>query len=178
MTTFQYRYLIALGSNTGPRLNLLKAAISNIHLSIGPVTAQSPIYETEPMGVADSLFLNGALIVESSIPPLDVMEALLLIEKKLGRIRTEKWGNRTIDLDLLLCEEKNQDGAWSPVVLNAESLSLPHPEMLVRTFVMMPAVDIAGDWQHPVEQRTLGVLISIRFDEKELLSVKPVTFSL
>ena len=168
----RFRYLIALGSNTGDRFQMLKDARYHIEHSIGPILAHASIYETEPMGAADSLFLNTALISASNLPPVEVMAELLAIEQRLGRIRTEKWGNRTIDLDVLLCQEKKANGTHSPIILQSPTLTLPHPEMLKRSFVMLPAAEVASDWQHPLAHVCLGDALVANFPANELQGAK------
>jgi 2-amino-4-hydroxy-6-hydroxymethyldihydropteridine diphosphokinase len=172
VTPFKFRYLIALGSNTGERQKMLKDAANAIEKSIGPIVEQAAIYETEPIGVADSLFLNSALTAESNLSPQVVMTELLAIEQNLGRIRTEKWGNRTIDLDILLCEEKAAVSSWKQILIESPTLTLPHPEMLKRSFVMLPAIDVARDWVHPVVQLKLGDAFKKYLSSKELESAK------
>lgn len=155
MASHEYEYLIALGSNTGDRLAQLNQAVESIHSLIGPVTSHSTVYETEPMGAADALFLNSAIRVLSNLNPDKVMASLLYIEKNLGRVRTEKWGNRSIDLDILLVQTKDRQSRLIQAIVDSETLTIPHPEMLQRDFVMIPASEIAGDWIHPKTNGTL-----------------------
>ena len=178
MATFNFKYLIALGSNAGDRLQMLRDACAEIGRSIGKIAAHAGVYETEPMGAADSLFLNSALTLESNLSPQDVMTELLAIEQRLGRVRTEKWGNRTIDLDMLLGETKDNAGNWTPLVLESESLKLPHPEMLKRSFVMLPAVDIASDWVHPIASAALADALKKHMPPKDLQTAKRLTTGL
>ena len=157
---------------------MLKDACLAINESVGQISAYAPIYETEPMGAADSLFLNSALTLLSHLAPLDAMNALLAIEKKLGRVRTEKWGNRTIDLDLLLCEERDDYGIWNRILIDSPALMIPHPEMLKRSFVMLPAVDVASDWIHPITQLKLGDAIRKCVSSDELEKAKALSESM
>ena len=94
-------------------------------------------------------YLNGAAIVETSQPPIQVLEALAEIEASLGRVRDMRWGPRTIDLDLLLYDD---------VQMESPSLTLPHPRMAFRKFVLEPAAEIAPDWRHPTIGWTLREL--------------------
>jgi 2-amino-4-hydroxy-6-hydroxymethyldihydropteridine diphosphokinase len=82
------------------------------------------------------------------------MKALLEIEILLGRIRTEKWGNRTIDLDLIFCRRAGGDIE----IFQSDILTLPHPEMHCRSFVLEPAAEIAGDWLHPILKKNIREL--------------------
>jgi 2-amino-4-hydroxy-6-hydroxymethyldihydropteridine diphosphokinase len=152
---------------------MLRDACLAMSESIGQITAYAPIYETEPMGAADSLFLNSALTICSQIAPFEVMNALLAIEKKLGRVRLEKWGNRTIDLDLLLGEERDNNGLWKKILINSPALVIPHPEMLKRSFVMLPAVDVAGEWIHPTTHLKLADAIKKYVSSDDLKNAKP-----
>lgn len=155
MASHDFEYLIALGSNSGDRLHMLNQSVHLMQLRIGPVTAFSRIFETEPLGPADKLFLNAAVKVSSNLNPDLVMQTLLQIEQNLGRVRTEKWGNRTIDLDILLVRTRNLRGQLVPAVVDSPTLTIPHPEMLRRGFVIVPAAEIAGNWVHPASSRTL-----------------------
>lgn len=145
------QYLIGLGSNLGERQALLAEARRRIETRLGDVAAVATSYETAPMGAADQPFLNSALIVTSSLAPDAVMRSLLDIEESLGRVRTVKWGNRTIDLDLLLW---NHDGVAA--TFESEALRVPHPHLLERDFALVPAAEIAPAWVHPVTGLSLA----------------------
>jgi 2-amino-4-hydroxy-6-hydroxymethyldihydropteridine diphosphokinase len=146
MSEYEYRYLIALGSNLGNRTHYLGRAVAMIAEKVGEVIAQSPIWETKPVGPGDGLFLNGALVCKSPLDPESAMAELLAIEATMGRLREKRWGNRIIDLDLLLA----LDHQGRAIVLQTEMLTLPHPLMLERDFVLIPSANIAGEWIHPV----------------------------
>ncbi|MGJ9385086.1 2-amino-4-hydroxy-6-hydroxymethyldihydropteridine diphosphokinase [Salipaludibacillus sp. CF4.18] len=129
---------ISLGSNQGNRETHLQSAIEelNQHSEI-KVLKVSPIYETEPIGnTAQSSFLNMVIQTETTLTPLKLLETTQRIENIGGRERTEKWGPRTIDLDILLYNEEN-------IVL--EKLEIPHPRLFERGFVLIPLKDIAPD---------------------------------
>lgn len=126
---------IALGSNVGDRAGLLRAALRLLdeHPAI-EVRRVSAVYETAPVGFTDQpAFLNMAAALGTSLDPLQLLRAMLDMESKLGRTRDIRWGPRTIDLDLLLYEE---------VVLEEEELTLPHPRMMERAFVLVPLADV------------------------------------
>lgn len=144
-------YLIALGSNSGDRLTYLASATSCIAREIGIVSAFSYIYETKPIGPADQAFFNAALICQSDLNPVEVLDALLDIELRLGRTRLVRWGNRTIDLDIALIQNQNK-----PLTVKNERLIVPHIECLQRDFVLKPAADIARYWVHPESGLTIG----------------------
>lgn len=139
-------YLVALGTNMGDRAAHLSRARIEIEHRLGPILAMSKVYETEPMGVADALFLNAALVVQTSLDPEAALTALLAAETSMGRVRQERWGNRVIDLDLLLW--RPHSGTSTP--FSSPTLTIPHPHMLTRDFVMRPAREVAPDWLHPL----------------------------
>ena len=116
------------------------------------VAAVSCWRETAPVGgpPGQPPFLNGALLAETSLAPHDLLAALQQIENDLGRRRAERWGPRTIDLDLLLYDE---------LVLDTPSLTLPHPRMAWRRFVLEPAAEVAGAMLHPTIGWTIARLL-------------------
>src|ERR1700736_113927 len=132
---------IALGSNLGDReLNLLEAVRRVGALGVG--RAVSAFYDTAPGGFFEQpRFLNGALLLESSLEPLELMRGLLGVERAMGRERVVAKGPRVIDLDLLL---------YGSVVMETAELTLPHPAMAERRFVLEPLAEIAGGMVHPV----------------------------
>jgi 2-amino-4-hydroxy-6-hydroxymethyldihydropteridine diphosphokinase len=143
---------IALGSNLesrfGDREASLREAVRRIG-GLGEVRAVSSFYDTEPVGYLEQpRFLNGALLLETDLEPGALMRGLLSIERAMGRERVGAIakGPRVIDLDLLL---------YGDVVMATEELTLPHPEMQERRFVLEPLADIAPVWVHPV----LGVTV-------------------
>ena len=136
---------IALGSNLasqyGDREANLREAVRRLG-ELGEVRAVSSFYDTEPVGYLDQpRFLNGAAVLETSLDPSALMRALLEIERAMGRERVIAKGPRVIDLDLLLYDNR---------VMNTAELTLPHPEMQTRRFVLEPLAEIAGEWVHPV----------------------------
>ncbi|QHW35126.1 2-amino-4-hydroxy-6-hydroxymethyldihydropteridine diphosphokinase [Paenibacillus rhizovicinus] len=133
---------IALGSNVGDRAKLLQDALLMLerHPDI-KVLRVSAVYETEPVGYTDQpAFLNMAAALDTSLSPLQLLRAMLGMELQLGRTRDVRWGPRTIDLDLLLYEG---------VAMSGEELTLPHPRMMERAFVLVPLSDVLEDG-HPL----------------------------
>ena len=133
------RALIGLGGNLGEVRERLDAAIAALGALPGvAVVARSRFYRTAPWGpVAQPDFINAAIAVETSLPALDLLDALLATERAFGRVRDgERWGPRTLDLDLL---------AYGDDVIDDERLNVPHPRIAERAFVLMPLADIASD---------------------------------
>ncbi|WP_309122851.1 2-amino-4-hydroxy-6-hydroxymethyldihydropteridine diphosphokinase [Paenibacillus sp.] len=134
---------LGLGSNIGDRDVLLAQAIERLngHPSIR-VTDVSALYETDPVGYEDQPpFLNMACRIETSLAPEALLASTLTIERELGRERTVRWGPRTIDIDLLL---------YDNTTLNTKDLTVPHPRLMERAFVLVPLLDILDnkerDW--------------------------------
>jgi 2-amino-4-hydroxy-6-hydroxymethyldihydropteridine diphosphokinase len=130
--------LLGLGSNIGDREATIIAAISrlNDHPAI-TVREVSALYETAPVGFADQpAFLNAVAAVDTTLTPEALLDACLDVERQLGRVREQKWGPRTIDIDILIYHE---------LVCNSDRLSLPHPLMHQRCFVLVPLREIAPE---------------------------------
>lgn len=143
---------IALGSNLGDREAHLRDAIERVRV-LGDVVAVSSFYDTEPVGYLDQpRFLNAALLLETPEEPVALMQSLLSIERDLGRDREHAIakGPRVIDLDLLLYDDQ---------VISSPILTLPHPAMAGRRFVLEPLTEIAPKLQHPVLRLTTGELL-------------------
>lgn len=157
-----HEYLIALGSNLGDRAAHLARARGEIARRLGPVLDISKTYETEPLGAADQLFFNAAVVARSNLAPQDALAILLAIEADLGRVRRERWGNRVIDLDLLLWRAANDAASTPTRPFAGPGLAIPHPAMLDRSFVLVPACDVAGAWIHPGTGRSLEAELELR----------------
>lgn len=136
------RCSIALGGNQGDTKSSFDTALNCLNTAETRVIAVSRIYRTPPMGVAaGGEFLNATALLETSLPPQEMLSELHKLESSLGRYRTLHWGPRTIDLDLVFLDQ------W---VLDEPGIVVPHPAMWYRRFVLEPLAEIAPDWVHPV----------------------------
>jgi 2-amino-4-hydroxy-6-hydroxymethyldihydropteridine diphosphokinase len=131
--------VIGLGSNLGDSRVLLRQALQSI-AALGTVLAESPVYETLPVGPPQPLFQNAACRLHSGLSPEGLLSGLLEIERALGRVRRERWGPRLIDLDIL----------WiAGLVLDTPALTVPHPELRNRAFALCPLLDVAPQATDP-----------------------------
>jgi 2-amino-4-hydroxy-6-hydroxymethyldihydropteridine diphosphokinase len=142
------RAFVGLGSNLGEREAMIRAALEELsHLPDSTLERASSLYDTEPVGETEQPnFLNAVAELETELSARQLLWNLLLIEKRLGRVRTRRWGPRSIDLDLLL---------YGDEVLDEPDLRVPHPELLHRSFVLVPLVELDPLVVHPVTGETL-----------------------
>jgi 2-amino-4-hydroxy-6-hydroxymethyldihydropteridine diphosphokinase len=151
---------IALGSNLGNRGEALSSAVGHLR-SLGRVVALSSLYETDPVGYHDQpAFLNAVVELETQLEPLPLLRGLLAVERELGRHRSQGplKGPRTLDLDLLLMGD---------CIVAGEELSLPHPALTQRRFVLAPLAEIAPELRHPESNQTMAELLALLPDEGE-----------
>jgi 2-amino-4-hydroxy-6-hydroxymethyldihydropteridine diphosphokinase len=145
----QLAYL-SLGSNVGDRVAHLRDAIARLE-SIGRVVSVSSFYATEPVEVTDQpWFLNGAVGLETALTAEQLMARLLQIEQEMGRRRIQKKGPRTIDIDILLFDD---------LILDSPDVTIPHPAMQKRRFVLEPLAEIAAEARHPGVKKTIRELL-------------------
>ena len=142
---------LGLGTNLGDRESYLAQALKELAgLPTMEIAAVSSIYETAPVGLTDQPdFLNLVVSVRTALSPRELMDALLNIENKMGRVRTVRWGPRVIDLDLLL---------FGDVRVEVPGLSVPHPRLRERSFVLMPLAEIAPNLVLPGQEETVEKL--------------------
>jgi 2-amino-4-hydroxy-6-hydroxymethyldihydropteridine diphosphokinase len=143
---------LGIGTNLGDREDYLRQAIARIEKFVGTVSKTSAVYETEPWGFeTEDAFLNLVIEVETEFQPQEILGKILSIESSLGRIRNEEqYSSRTIDIDILLYED---------LVVNEFNLTIPHPLLPIRKFVLVPLCEIAPDLIHPVLIRPLRLLL-------------------
>ena len=144
--------VIALGSNLGDSARILTNAITVIDTAPGiQVLARSHLYKTAPVGPPQPDYINACITVETSLSPRDLLHQLLTIESQLGRVRKKRWGARSLDLDLLFYGDR---------IIEATKLTVPHPRLHERPFVLVPLLDVAPHWHHPVLIKTVEQIYS------------------
>lgn len=140
---------IGLGANLGDRLATLRAAVEHL-ARLGRIVTTSSIYQTDPVGYLDQpAFLNAVVAVATTLEPGDLVPALLAIERDLGRVRSFRNAPRALDLDLLLYGEQ---------VVETITVTVPHPRLHERAFVLVPLREIGAEHMHPVLGVTVGTL--------------------
>ena len=157
-------YLL-LGSNLGNRNLFLQKAIAHIEEEIAPVISQSSVYETQSWGKTDLPdYLNQVVMLQTGLPAQTILQKILAIELLLGRKREEKWGSRTIDIDILF---------YGLEIINEASLQIPHPELHKRRFTLEPLAEIAPHFKHPGCNKDI---LQLKNELQDTLIVKKVYF--
>ncbi|GAB1377370.1 2-amino-4-hydroxy-6-hydroxymethyldihydropteridine diphosphokinase [Pararhodobacter aggregans] len=182
-------HLVALGSNATERehsnAELLKQAVAEIKAEGLATRRLSRLFSTPafPAGAGPD-FVNAALVVESPLPPEEVLAILHRVEASMGRVRRERWGQRVIDLDLLASGERvlPDEAAlrdWMALPLDEQMrrapdrLILPHPRMHERGFVLVPLADVAPDWVHPLTGQSVRAMLAA-LDPAEIAAIRPI----
>ncbi len=142
-------YLLT-GGNIGDRRKNLQQAAAYLQQEAGSIIAESGIYETAAWGKMDqAAFFNQCIGINTDLHALSLLQAIMDIEKKMGRLREEKYGPRVIDIDILLYNED---------IVNLPSLVIPHPQLIYRRFALTPLAEIAPNAMHPVFKKTISKL--------------------
>jgi 2-amino-4-hydroxy-6-hydroxymethyldihydropteridine diphosphokinase len=155
---------LALGSNTGDRMEALRAAVNALTLYMD-VTATSNVYETTPLYIDNQpLFLNAALVGTTKLPPLALMWNIKLAETELGRTPTYRYGPRFIDIDVVF---------YGSQTITTPELTVPHAHFAEREFVLRPLADIAPDWVDPRSGKTVAELLRL-LPENKAVNIGPL----
>jgi deoxyguanosine kinase len=156
----QHQVVLSLGSNQGNRLENVERSLEMIHQEIGTIIKVSKLYETPSWGFDSDAFYNCALVVHTFASAHKILEQILNIEKRLGRVRGDKLGyqSRIIDIDLIAFDEE---------IIGTEELQVPHPLMQNRRFVLLPMLDLNLDWMHPVLHKKIAELLEITPDKSD-----------
>jgi 2-amino-4-hydroxy-6-hydroxymethyldihydropteridine diphosphokinase len=156
-------YLL-LGGNLGNKQQVFAEARIQLEKHVGPISAQSAIYETEPWGFeSEDLFWNQALELKTTLSPEEVLKQTQLIELELGRIRKEKqYDSRIIDIDILFFGDQ---------IIKYSNLTVPHPRIQERKFALVPLFEIAADFIHPIFRKSVHELLE---ECPDLLKVSPI----
>jgi 2-amino-4-hydroxy-6-hydroxymethyldihydropteridine diphosphokinase len=145
------KVFILLGSNQGQRKQFLQKAIVKMEDRCGNILNESSIYETAAWGqTKQAAFLNKVVVLQTKLPADELMKTLLQIEQELGRTRTEKYGPRTIDLDILFYDD---------LIYHSSIVTLPHPAIQDRRFVLIPLAELSPNKVHPVYKKTIITLL-------------------
>lgn len=157
--------VLLLGGNIGDRKAILKQALERLELNLGNLIQLSSIYETEAWGNKNQdSFYNQVAVFETSYSAQRVLEIILQIETELGRKRTEKWGSRTIDIDILF---------YNNEIITEESLEIPHPFLHLRKFTLVPLDEIMPNYVHPRLNQSIRTLRNL-MESEDLLIVKKI----
>ena len=155
-----FNTFLHLGTNQNDRLGNLEGAFTEIEKRIGVIIRKSSIYETEPWGLKNQdMFLNIVIEVKTKLNPDDLLSSIKGIENEMGRIKTEKWGPRNIDIDIL---------TFGDLKIDSENLKIPHPQIQNRNFVLIPFMELEPDLVLPGYQNSIEELFEQSKDECEV----------
>tara|TARA_B100001029_G_scaffold177476_1_gene182253 strand:- start:1085 stop:1612 length:528 start_codon:yes stop_codon:yes gene_type:complete len=151
---------LGIGSNKGDRLKNLENSLKFLASEAGKITKYSKIYETEPWGQIDQkFFLNQVVEIKTNIDPFNLLKVCKNIEINMGRKNTKKWSERIIDIDILY---------YSSLIINNDNLTIPHPFIHKRNFVIIPLIDLNKNYRHPVLNLTNIELLNICNDKSNV----------
>ncbi len=149
-----------MGGNLGNRTLYLQQARESIASQVGTVLRSSKLYETAAWGKTDQpSFLNQVLEVQTKLSPEEVLQSINLIEHELGRVRQEHWGARVIDIDILF---------YDNLVQQTQRLTIPHPQLHLRRFTLLPLAELTPDMMHPVLRQSITQLLETCEDKLEV----------
>lgn len=151
---------LSLGGNLGNTREIFEGAYPHIEKKIGKIAVYSSIYQTEAWGpIPQADFLNQVLLVTTTLKPEACLTELLEIERQFGRERKERWGPRTLDLDILY---------YGDVIIAASDLSIPHPRIAERKFILTPLAEIAPLFEDPTSRKSMAALLAACADESQV----------
>ena len=151
---------LSLGGNLGNTREIFEGAYPHIEKKIGKIAVYSSIHQPEAWGpIPQADFLNQVLLVSTSLKPEACLTELLEIERQFGRERKERWGPRTLDLDILF---------YGDVIIAASDLSIPHPRIAERKFILTPLAEIAPLFEDPTSRKSMTALLAACADESQV----------
>ncbi len=160
----QHIVYLSLGSNVGEREKNIINALRLLKLKGIELTRLSSLYETEPVGMEDQpLFYNMVMQGTSPYGPEKLLKVIKEIELEIGRVWTQKWGPRAIDIDILFFNDQ---------IINRDELIIPHPELHKRDFVLIPMAEIEPEFVHPILKKTIEEILNLPHQRKKVVWVK------
>lgn len=163
----QHQVILSLGSNQGNRLETIQSCIDLIHNEVATVAKVSKIYETPAWGFESEPFYNAAILIHTTKSAQKILNQVLKVEKKLGRVRSKDSGYqaRIIDVDIIAFDEE---------IISIETLQVPHPLMQNRKFVLQPMLDLGLNWEHPLLKKSVSQLLLQTEDTSEIKAVHAI----
>jgi len=163
----QHQVILSLGSNQGNRLETIQSCIDLIHNEVATVVKVSKIYETPAWGFESEPFYNAAILIHTTRSAQKILNQVLKVEKKLGRVRSKDSGYqaRIIDVDIIAFDEE---------IISTETLQVPHPLMQNRKFVLQPMLDLGLNWEHPLLKKSVSQLFAQTEDKSVIKAVHSI----